>query len=268
MPWRPRWTFWVTLFIGKFGWSYNVFLQKQRGRFAFFKLFIFFAILFSTWKIGGGGSNPKRLVFLHKRPQPLARGPEGQGPAAEAEGRHCQDRCNRLGPKRGACWREAPSGSQTGELSLLGRRRGCSDRVNSSILSTSPRGTSPTPAPLSSFLHRRVHSIAAWYIYLFIVGKRNVSSCNYSLVPPRKQMVSTLSSLLVWQGAVTLGLAFLYSQLITAGGRAEPSPPPTPHFQRSIPASPAFTWFFQTGCPRTNFAQATRARAASWPKQT
>lgn len=172
MPWRPRWTFWVTLFIEKFGWSYNVFLQKQRGRFAFFKLFIFFAILFSTWKIGGGGSNPKRLVFLHKRPQPLARGPEGQGPAAEAEGRHCQDRCNRLGPKRGACWREAPSGSQTGELSLLGRHRGCSDRVNSSILSTSPRGTSPTPAPLSSFLHRRVHSIAAWYIYLFIVGKR------------------------------------------------------------------------------------------------
>lgn len=198
---------------------------------------------------------PKDLFFCTKDPSPWQEDQRGKDQQQKWRKGIAKTDATDSVLREGHVGGEAPSGSQTGELSLLGRRRGCSDRVNSSILSTSPRGTSPTPAPLSSFLHIRVHSIAAWYIYLFIVGKGGVSSCNYSLVPPRKQMVSTLPSLLVWQGAVTLGLAFLYSQLITAGGRAEPSPPPTPHFQRSIPA---FAWFFQTGCPRTNFAQATR----------
>lgn len=115
---------------------------------------------------------PKDLFFCTKDPNPWQEDQRGKDQQQKRrEGIAKTDATDSV-LREGHVGGEAPSGSQTGELSLLGRRRGCSDRVNSSILSTSPRGTSPTPAPLSSFLHRRVHSIAAWYIYLFIVGKR------------------------------------------------------------------------------------------------
>lgn len=114
---------------------------------------------------------PKDLFFCTKDPNPWQedqRGKDQQQKWKKGIAKtDATDSVLREGHVGGRLQVEAKLGN-----SLLGRRRGCSDRVNSSILSTSPRGTSPTPAPLSSFLHIRVHSIAAWYIYLFIVGKQ------------------------------------------------------------------------------------------------